>query len=174
MNDGSLIKNAKKGDKEALVMLVMNRRDEYYRLAYIFMRNKEDAMDVLQDMIVKLFENVHKLKRNEAFHSWAKTILVNICKGKLKKRNKNVLVEGIDILPETGDYDNSAAFDESLDLRQGLGKINKNQREALILKYFLDLDYKTIGEITKTPVGTVKSRVFNGLRSLKEILEGGY
>lgn len=59
----SLIKRAKKGDKEALLQLVMNQKNDYYKLAYIYMKNEEDALDVIQDMIVILYENIHKLKK---------------------------------------------------------------------------------------------------------------
>lgn len=64
-----LIKRAKKGDKDALIELVMNKRDEYYKLAYVYMKNKEDSLDALQDMIVILYENIHRLRKEESFYN---------------------------------------------------------------------------------------------------------
>lgn len=58
-----LVAKAKKGDKEALIELVMNKKEEYYRLAYVYTGNKEDSLDALQNMIVILFDNVKKLKK---------------------------------------------------------------------------------------------------------------
>lgn len=83
-----LIKKAKKGDKEALLQLVMAHEADYYKLAYVYMKNKDDALDAMQDMIVILYENMSKLKKEESFYSWSKTILVNLCKNKLKKITK--------------------------------------------------------------------------------------
>jgi len=48
-----------------------------------------------------------------------------------------------------------------------LATINENQAEAIRLKYFFDLDYQTISDITKVPIGTVKSRIFEGLKRLR-------
>jgi len=64
-----LIKEAKKGNKDALVKLVVSRQDEYYKLAYVFLKNKDDALDSMQDMIILLYENISKLKNEEAFTS---------------------------------------------------------------------------------------------------------
>ena len=58
-----LIKQAKKGDKEALLNLVMAQQVDFYKLAYVYMKDKEDAMDALQDMIVILYENISTLKK---------------------------------------------------------------------------------------------------------------
>ena len=74
-----LIKRAKNGDKEALLELVMSQQTEYYKLAYVYMKDKDQALDALQDMIVILYENISKLKKEESFYSWSKTILVNLC-----------------------------------------------------------------------------------------------
>lgn len=82
-----LIKQAKNGDKEALLKLVMAQKTDYYKLAYVYMKNENDALDAIQDMIVILYENIHKLKKDTAFYSWSKTILVNSCKNILKRKN---------------------------------------------------------------------------------------
>ena len=49
-----------------------------------------------------------------------------------------------------------------------LSILNENQKEAIKLKYFLDLDYQTIANMTNVPLGTVKSRIYEGLRKLKD------
>lgn len=60
-----LIRKAKQGDKEALVQLIMAEKKDFYKLAYLYMRNEEDALDALQDTIVILYENIHKLKKHD-------------------------------------------------------------------------------------------------------------
>lgn len=77
MRVGRLVKQAKKGNKEALLQLINEQQDDYYRLALTYMGNSDDAMDALEDMIVSLYQHIAQLKKNEAFYSWSKTILVN-------------------------------------------------------------------------------------------------
>nr|WP_318281162.1 RNA polymerase sigma factor [Paenibacillus bovis] len=88
-----LVKKAKKGNKEALLQLIMKQKDDYYRLAYSYMGNEHDAMDAMEDMIVRLYENIQHLKKNDSFYSWSKTILVNGCKSLLRNRQSVVLVD---------------------------------------------------------------------------------
>lgn len=90
MDTEVLVKKAKRGDKDALVQLIIAQKQDYYKLAYVYMNNKEDALDAMEDMIVALYESIYKLKKEEAFYSWSKTILVNCCK-KLLRTKKNVV-----------------------------------------------------------------------------------
>ncbi|KUO61722.1 MAG: hypothetical protein APF84_15130 [Gracilibacter sp. BRH_c7a] len=96
MTELELVNKAKDGDKEALIQLVMARQHEYYRLAYVYLKQKEDSLDALQDMIIILYKNIQSLKNDEAFFSWSKTILVNCCRQTLKKRNKMVYLSDIE------------------------------------------------------------------------------
>ena len=66
-----LVKSAKDRDKEALVNLIMERKNEFYKLAYVYTENKEDAME---NMIVILYQQIRKLKNDEVFYSWSKNL----------------------------------------------------------------------------------------------------
>lgn len=164
-----LIKQAKRGDKEALLKLIMDKKDEYYKLAYVYLKNREDSLDALQDMIIILYENIHKLKKEEAFYSWSKTILVNCCKKILKVSNKTIPFEKIDLHGDHGDYEEKEA---QIVLDVYLSKLSPIYAEAIKLKYLLDLDYKTISDILQIPEGTVKSRISKGMKKLKEEVGG--
>lgn len=165
-----IVRKAKKGNKEALLKLIMDKKDEYYRLAYTYMGNKEDSLDALQDMIVILFKNIKNLKKNSVFYSWSKTILVNCCKKMLLKNSKTVPLADNMETKSAKAVDNEA----KLDIMYYLKKLSSKQQEAIKLKYFMGMDYRSIAAITKTPEGTVKSRVFNGIGKLKELIGGDY
>jgi RNA polymerase sigma-70 factor (ECF subfamily) len=164
-----LVEKAKQGDKEALVQLIMAEKQSYYKLAYVYMKNPEDAMDAMEDMIVILYENISRLKNESSFYSWSKTILVNCCKNSLKKKNKVVL---FDSLHEEQQGNTVEQKDEQLSLEKHLGELNTKQQEAIRLRYFMDMDYQSIAEILEIPVGTVKSRISIGLNRLKAVLGG--
>lgn len=163
-----LIKQAKNGDKEALLKLVMDQKTDYYKLAYIYMKNEDDALDAMQDMIVILYENIHKLKKEDAFYSWSKTILVNSCKNILRKNKKIVLLEDE---KEEGIYEVYDNTEDKITLEKYLSKLSPNHQEVIRLRYFLDLDYEAIGEILKIPLGTVKSRISMAMSNLRESME---
>lgn len=169
-----LVKKAKQGDKEALIKLIMDKKQEYYKLAYVYMKNKEDALDVMEDMIVILYENVHKLKKEDAFYSWSKTILVNCCKNSLRKGNRVISLEDIKE-EEKEDYRHNEAMDrkeERIILDEHMSRLKEKHQEVIRLRYFLDLDYNTIANMLKIPIGTVKSRISIGLERLRESLGG--
>jgi len=204
MNVVRLVKRAQKGNKEALLQLIMAERDAYYRLALTYMGNDHDAMDAMEDMIVAVYEKIDQLKKEDAFLSWTKTILANCCKRLLHKRNKVVLVDDWDrahtqrketkpiytndtskadpalqgslatvgahasigdLAPADDPYRHS---DQQMDIQTLLRNVNEQQKEAIQLKYLHDLDYQTIADITKVSIGTVKSRIFQGLKKLRE------
>lgn len=171
MDLAALVEKAKQGDKEALIGLVMPARDEYYRLAYCYLRHQEDALDALQDLIVILCRNIAQLRNPQAFPSWSKTILANRCRKILKERKRIIPPAN----PEAADrYRDFQTADQKQDILRGLEELNPYQQEAIKLRYFLGYDYETIAKITKVPPGTVKSRISIGLARLREKLGGDY
>ena len=64
--------------------------------------------------------------------------------------------------------------DHQIDLEREINRLKAKQQEVIRLRFFLDYDYKTISEITNTPLGTVKSRLYHGLRNLRKGLGGEY
>lgn len=166
-----LIKKAKMGDKEALLRLVMEQHKDFYRLAYVYMKNEDNAMDALQDMIVILYDNISKLQKDEAFYSWAKTILVNSCKKKLKKNKKLIFIDDIKEQSIDNIYDNP---EDKIVLDRYIARLSEKHQEVIKLRFYMDYDYETISNILKVPLGTVKSRINAGMKSLKESLGGEY
>jgi len=164
----NLVRKARAGDKEALLALIMLQKEDYYRLAYTYMGNDEDAMDAMEDMIVIIYEKIDRIRKPEAFYSWSKTILVNCCR-KLLRKKKNLLPleaageESHEVFPE---------LDQQMAMESQLSLLHEKHREVLKLRYYLDLDYQQIADTLKIPLGTVKSRISTGLMKLAEGLGG--
>jgi RNA polymerase sigma-70 factor (ECF subfamily) len=166
-----LVKRARAGDKEALLALIMQQKQDYYRLAYTYTSNDEDAMDAMEDMIVIVYENIDRIKKPEAFYSWSKTILVNCCR-KILRKKKNLL--SIEAAGEQS-HEVFPQVDRQMELESQLSLLQEKHQEVLKLRYYLDLDYQQIADILKIPLGTVKSRISTGLMKLAEGLGGeGY
>lgn len=154
------------------MQLIMAEKDRYYKIAFAYMGNQHDALDALEEMIVIVYDKIDQLKDEALFYSWSNTILVNKCKALLRKQKKLVLVE------EWGGDDGSSqrfladnpyvSSEQQIDLQKLLLHLNPQQREAIQLRYFLDLDYQTIADITNVSLGTVKSRIHQGLQKLRD------
>lgn len=162
------VKQAKGGDKESLVQLIMSQKQDYYRLAYIYMRDQEEALDAMEDMILKVFENIKGLKDEKAFFSWSKTILVNCCKQSLRKKKKVVLLQE---LPEEPYADSVSEHEDQMAVEAHLAELNPKYQEVLRLRFVLDMEYETIANLLKIPLGTVKSRIHTGLQKLRQRME---
>lgn len=170
MDVSELVEQAKRGNKEALVQLIMAEKASYYKLAYVYTQNKEDAMDAMQEMILILYEKINQLKNKDSFYTWSKTILVNIVKEKIRKNKKLIYMEELRD-EEMVSNENS---EDKLDLEIYLNRLSYKHKEVIQLRYFLDLDYETISQLLKLPLGTVKSRLNAGMKILRELLGGGY
>lgn len=173
MRVSHLVKQAKRGNKEALLQLIMADQDAYYRLAYTYMGNEHDAMDAMEDMIVALYEKIDQLQKGEAFYSWSKTILVNRCKTLLRKKERFLPLEEQDPSLAALTDDNPYRDTESeMGMQVLLSHLNAQQREAIELRYVHDLPFQTIADMTGAPLGTIKSRVSEGLKKLKVMIGG--
>lgn len=169
MDVGLLVRKTKQGDQEALVQLIMSQKKDYYKLAYVYMKNEQDALDAIEDMIVIVYENINKLRKEELFYSWSKTILVNCCRKQLKKRKRLIPIDSIEEATCEGGF---LEKEEQIILDKHLSSLNEKHREVLRLRYFLDFDNQTIAELLNIPLGTVKSRISIGLKSLKASIGG--
>ena len=169
MEIDTLVKKAKKGDKDALVRLIVDQKKDYYKLAYAYLENREDALDAMEDMIVILYENIHKLKKSDAFYSWSKTILVNCCRKILGDRKRIV---GLEAARESNCNGGIEEKESEMLLEKYLSELGEKYQEVIKLRFLLDMEYKAVAEILKLPIGTVKSRIFYGLGKLQEKFGG--
>ncbi len=161
---------ARKGDRKALVALIMEQKDAYYRLAYALTGNPHDAGDALEDMIVILFEKMHQLREPDRFDAWAKAMLKNCCRKILRARSR---IHPLDAVEEiVASQDDPMDRETVLVTRQSISRLKPIYQEIIRMRYFLDYDYQAMADILQIPVGTVRSRLANGIKQLKARMEG--
>ena len=158
-----MVKKARAGDKEALVYLVLQRKDQLYRIAWSYFQNEHDVCDVLQETIVKAFHDVVVLRQPEYFYTWYIRILINTCKQYIHRKSKVVsLDEAKTIAVSTN------SNDDGIDLAKGMVQLSQEYREIIYMRYMEDLSVKDIAKILEIPEGTVKSRIHYGIDKLRE------
>lgn len=176
----NLIHRAKKGDVSAFEELISGYEKKVYNTVYRFFNNSEDAMDITQEIFIKVFTSLHSFRENSSFSTWLYRIAVNTCIDFLRKKKddtlpiKDEMVVGNDTkhssytqLPED--------FVEKQELKQALLKaidsLPKEQRICVILRDIQGFSYTEISEILMCSLGTIKSRLSRGRRALRQKLK---
>ncbi len=139
-----------------------------YRLASVLLRDRIEAEDAVQDALLRAWHGWPRLRDPARFEAWFQRILVNGCHDRLRQRKHWARVAQ---LPERAGPDEHGRSDERAALRQALDALTVDQRVVVVLRYFGDLTLEQIAERTGSRVGTVKSRLHQGLRALRAAYE---
>jgi RNA polymerase sigma-70 factor, ECF subfamily len=168
VNELSLIRKAVKGNKKCLEELLVLHIDQLYRTAFLYVRNREDALDVVQEASYKAFMSISQLKNEKFFLTWLTRILINCSYAVLKKKKKEIPIDKI----SEGDVDRGEQGVESLDLLKAINQLNEKHKNAIILFYFQDLPISEVAKVMNIPENTVKTYLSRGKERLKKLLGG--
>lgn len=171
MKQEKLVKKAIKGNEAAFEALVTAESEQLYKTAFLYVRNKEDALDVLQETVYKAFISIEQLKNPEYFSTWLTKILIRNAYQLLNSKKKTILT-GDDFIQQLAEKE-SNSLDQPYDLPDALSKLSPHYRTVIILFYFHDLSIQTIADTMKKPEGTIKTYLRRAKIELKKILEGG-
>nr|WP_255723418.1 sigma-70 family RNA polymerase sigma factor [Sporosarcina sp. ACRSL] len=160
------------GDEAAFYQLLEPLQAQLYRIAFVYVRNEDDAIDIFQQSVIRAYEGLPKLKEPKYFSTWLTRIVINCCKSYIEKNNQIELTD-----PHAFDgYASTSAshIDEQLDLWQALSRLEEKYKTVLLLRFYQDLAVKEIALILDCPEGTVKTNIRRGLQALRQQLKGAY
>lgn len=147
---------------------ILKNKEKYYRMAYSYVKNKEDALDIIQDAIVKALKYQNSLKDITYFNTWFYRILINTCKTHLQKQKRYIDVEDDYIENyQPPVYDHYKTFE----LEDALDHLSYNEKTIILLRFFNELELKEISVIMGQNLSTVKSTLYRALKKLKPLLE---
>lgn len=172
MTKVEFVVRAKNGDSEAFQALIHEDKEKLYKIAYIYMKNEEDALEVFQETICTALKSISSLKRNDYFSTWLTKILINHAIDALR-RKKKVIPMSHDILEHFTESD-TIKKDEQLDLLEAMNTIETKYKTVLLLRFYEDYSIKQIAKFLNCPEGTVKTNIRRGLESLKKKMKGAY
>ena len=140
---------------------------KFYRLAYSYLRSREDALDAVQTAVCRALEHQNSLRDPGAVKTWFTRILMNACQDTLRQRGRVVPFpeEG----PELGQEDPEPADDT---LARRVNALPAEVGTVIKLRFYEEMTLKEIGEVTGQNISTVKSRLYAGLRKLRVAMEG--
>lgn len=151
-----------------IINYILKNKEKHYRMAYSYVKNKEDALDIVQDTIVKALKYQDNLRNKAYLNTWFYKILINTCKTHLQKQNRCIDMEDFYIESHKEPiYD----YYKSFDLEEAMGHLSYNEKTIILLRYFNELELKEISTITGQNLSTVKSTLYRTLKKLKLLLE---
>ena len=166
------------GRKEALAELFRRYRQDVYEIAYRFTSNRDDALEITQEVFMKLIEGLESFRRGSRFFTWLYRIAVNQSIDFLRRRKRRAAVpleegELRNLRRGTDPVQRAQSAELSERLREALGKLSEKHRTVLILHGMENLSYREIAQVVGCSIGTVMSRLFYARKRLAELLEGG-
>jgi len=179
-NEADYLALALEGDAAAQRVVYERYHDASFRLAYLLLRDAQDAEEVVQDAFVYAFENLDRYDPDRgALWTWLRVILVSRCRN--KRRRKRLARVSLDVLDAVGQTpaDPKSSGDpvralERLDTRravwEALQEVSSGARDALVLRYYEGLPYAEIGELLGCSSAAARSRVVHGKAQLRELL----
>lgn len=143
---------------------VIENKEKHYRIAYSYVKNADDALDIVQEAVFKAYVSLNTLKNLEYMRTWFYRILVNSSLDFLRKQKKVVTMDEENIAVY-----NDCVFDEyeNIDLNNALDELPEDCRSIVILRFFEDLKIEEIAQILDENVNTVKTRLYKSLNKLR-------
>ncbi|GAU76014.1 RNA polymerase sigma factor [Fusibacter sp. 3D3] len=148
---------------DTLKAYILGDQNHFYRLAYSYTKNSDDAADVVQEAICKAIEKVHTLQNEAYVKTWFYRIVINESLNYLRKNNKYSHKEGV---LENASYEDKDVA-ETFTLFNAVSELEPKLRTVIILRYYEDLKLSEIAKVTDSNLNTVKSRLYKALDLLK-------
>lgn len=169
-SDEKLILRFQEGDINAYNELVKRYKDRLFNFVLRYFNNAEQAEDVVQDTLIKLYTHASYYKNIAKFSTWIFTIaknnaLTELRKNKRKQTDSLWTDDGkvIDINSKEESLESKVQNEIAIDqLNKFLDEIPENFRMAVVLRDFQELSYEEISTILEIPIGTIKSRINRG------------
>lgn len=164
-----LIIKSQKGDDVAFKKLMDSYEEYLYKMAFLYVKNDQGALDIYQETVLKAYLNISKLKDTSSFKSWITKILINNIYSIYK--DFNIVAYGFNE-NITAEY-SYINIEERFDMYDAIDILEEKYRTPIILQYFYDLTIKQISEITSTSESTIKTNIIRGKIKMYDILRGG-
>lgn len=165
-----LIKKAQKGDKNAFTDIILQIRNDLYKIAKTRISSDDDIEDLIQDTMIETYKHIKKLREPEKFKMWVIKILVNKCNKLYKKKYRK------DISIDEYNLENYIILNSQKDIEDDLNfyylikKLKYEERIVLILHYMEQYSVKDISKILKINENTVKTHLYRARERIKKNL----
>lgn len=150
-----------KHEKEELISrMLLDNYQKYYRLAYSYVHNEDDAMDIVQEGAYKAILHADALRKEEYAGTWIYRIMMNEAVNFVRKNRRDYTEVEEDMATVEDRY-------QDFDLRKAIDALSEEERAIIILRFFEDLTIEQVAQVLQKNVSTIKSRLYRILDKLK-------
>ncbi len=184
MDMEDLVRRCKNNDRDAFNELLSHYEHSMYRLCYSFTFNKEETLEILQEVYLRIFRSIHLFEENRPIFPWIKKIAINTSLNYRRNQKKHHVLS-LDHLSGQDDSPNFHKFlasnqdvEEDIVYRDSYERIIRaieqlppQYRISIILRCIEEMTYDEIASALDQPLGTVKNNIFRARKLLKKSLE---
>ena len=174
-----LVEKARDGNRTAFNQLIDRYQGDIYRMIYYRIRRQMDAEDLTQDVFIRAYRSIARLREPGRFRSWLYTIAVNRVNDYLRKKRVRSIFkssdEGPEVQPETDEHrEKPEALEQVLkedfwrQVDRIAQKLSRMEREVFMLRFMDDLNITEIARILKKSESTVKTHLYRALAKFKK------
>ena len=145
------------------VEYILENQEKMYRLAYSYVQNKENALDVVQNAICTALEKCDSIRNPNAIKTWVYRVVVNEALQLLRKNKREIVWDPVE-MPE--EIYLEAPWEEVQEIYDKVQKLPPPVKTIILLRFYEDLSLKEISRVTGLNINTVKSRLYRGLEQL--------
>ena len=167
-----LIRKAQRGNDQAFLKVFHHYEADLYRMAYVYVKNPDDALDVVQETAYQAFKKIGTLREPDYVKTWLVKITINCALNLMKQRQKVIQLK-----PEFDEIVGKEEQDVALTLTLAdvLDNLYEEERSIIVLKYYQDYTFQQISDLLELPIGTVKSTLYRAVEKLRnELKEADY
>ncbi len=154
--------------EELFMKMLSNNKDSFYRIAYSYVKNEQDALDVVQESVCKGYVALKKIKETSYMKTWFTRIVMNTS---INYLNKSKRVLPFEIVKEVSEKYESHDIERNLDLYDALSILKTQERSIVVLRFFEDHKLEDIAQAMDMPLNTVKTTLYRCLKKLRRHLE---
>ena len=147
-----------------LIAFIMENKASFYRFAYSYVRNQEDALDIVQDSIHKALKKQHQLRDTSTMKSWFYRIISTTSLDFLRKRKHWHVTESEDLEALAS---GSVDYYKNLDLEQAINQLPASYKTIVVLRFFEDLKLEEIASVLDENINTVKTKLYKAIKLLR-------
>ncbi|MFO7172742.1 MAG: RNA polymerase sigma factor [Bacillota bacterium] len=158
---------------ENLAEFIARHQDSLFAFLYRMCGDRDLAEELMQETFVRALRAAARYRPEGSVQNWLFRIAANLVRDRWRRRARQGEAVGLEDLPlvaPEATEERALAGVAAGEVRRALLSLPLEQRSALILRYYHDLSYEEIAEVLACPIGTVRSRIHNGLERLRRLL----
>ncbi|MBK6859266.1 MAG: sigma-70 family RNA polymerase sigma factor [Chitinophagales bacterium] len=181
LTDQALIDLYLQGDESAFSELLKRHQQKIYTSIYLFVKDRELAEDLFQDVFIKIIDTLRKGSYNHEgkFGQWAIRIAYNMCVDQFRRNKRRTKVSGgddFDIfdvleLPDENREDQMIRSETHNRIRSLVDQLPDEQREVVVLRHYADMSFKEISQLTRVSINTALGRMRYALINIRKMME---